>query len=250
MKKVLLSTTVLFFSVLMLSAQNNPKKSTPKPVAKTTAPVLKNLLDSFSYAAGINIATNMKAQGISNLNKAIMQKAIEDVFNNKPQLLTAEVNNNCIQRQMEIFTVEKNEAEKARGIAFLEANKKRNGVITLPDGLQYEVLKNGDANAASPKPVDTVVVNYIGRLVDGSEFNNSYKGGQPAVFTVGGVIKGWSEILQLMKPGDLWKVFIPAELAYGAAGNGQVIPPNAALVFEILLETVRPVLVTEAPKNN
>lgn len=251
MKKFILSSVVLFFSALTLFAQNNPKpkSATAKPVTKPAAPVMKNLLDSFSYAAGINVATNMKAQGISKLNITAMQKGIEDVFNNKPQLLTPEANSSCLQKQLEIFSAEKTAAEKAKGIAFLEANKKRNGVITLPGGLQYEVIKSGDANAASPKAVDTVVVNYIGTLVDGTEFESSFKSGKPAAFQVNGVIKGWMEILQLMKPGDHWKVFIPSELAYGANGNGSSIAPHAALVFEIVLEAVRPNVNTEAPKN-
>ena len=110
----------------------------------------------------------------------------------------------------------------------------------MPSGLQYEVVKNGNANSPTAKPVDTVVVNYAGTLTDGTEFDNSFKRGEPAAFPVMGVIKGWVEILQLMRTGDHWKVFIPSELAYGAAGAGQSIPPNAVLVFDIVLEAIRP----------
>ena len=145
-----------------------------------------------------------------------------------------------MQKQLEIFSTEKNLVENAKGIAFLEANKKRKEVVTLPSGLQYEVIKNGNANGPMPKPVDTVVVNYIGTLSNGIEFDNSFKRGEPAAFPVNGVIKGWSEILQLMKVGDHWKVYIPSELAYGAAGAGEAIPPNSTLVFEIMLEGIRP----------
>lgn len=235
MKKLLLSSIVLMAVSFAVSAQNNGK-----PAAKSAAPIFKNLLDSFSYAAGFNVATNMQAQGISNLNIALMLKGIEDVFKKNPPKLTQELINGCMQSQLEIFAAEKTLADKSAGVAFLEANKKRPGVIVLPSGLQYEVVKNGDANSPTAKGVDTVVVNYVGTLIDGTEFDNSFKRGEPAAFPVMGVIKGWIEILQLMRKGDHWKVFIPTELGYGGSGAGQAIPPNAALVFEIVLEDIRP----------
>ena len=241
MKKLLLPAIVLLTVSISVTAQKGAKV-TAKPAAKVTdaAQPFKNLIDSFSYAAGYNVATNMQAQGISKLNTALMQKGIEDVFKKNKAKLTMEVINACMQKQLGIFTSEKSVADQSKGIAFLEANKKRPGVITLPSGLQYEVVKNGDANSATPKPVDTVVVNYSGMLTDGTEFDNSFKRGEPAAFPVMGVIKGWVEILQLMRTGDHWKVFIPSELAYGAAGAGQSIPPNAVLVFDIVLEAIRP----------
>ena len=241
MKKLLLPAIVLLTVSISVTAQKGAKV-TAKPAAKVTdaAQPFKNLIDSFSYAAGYNVATNMQAQGISKLNTALMQKGIEDVFKKNKAKLTMEVINACMQKQLGIFASEKSIADQSKGIAFLEANKKRPGVITLPSGLQYEVVKNGDANSATPKPVDTVVVNYSGMLTDGTEFDNSFKRGEPAAFPVMGVIKGWVEILQLMRAGDHWKVFIPSELAYGAAGAGQSIPPNAVLVFDIVLEAIRP----------
>ena len=123
---------------------------------------------------------------------------------------------------------------------FLEANKKRKEVITLPSGLQYEVIKNGDANSPTAKGVDTVVVNYRVALFNGEDIENSFKSGQPAIFPVMGVIKGWIEVLQLMRKGDHWKVYVPSELAYGGAGNGPSIPPHSTLKFEISLEDIRP----------
>jgi len=240
MKKLLLGVIVLFSGALTLSAQSGTKPAAKPAQQVLSASQFKTLIDSFSYAAGVNVATNMKAQGITELNTALMQKGIDDVFKNKDIKLTQEVINACMEKQLNIFSAEKTAADKAKGIAFLEANKKRNGVITLPSGLQYEVIKNGDANSPMAKAADTVVVNYLGTLVDGTEFDNSFKRGEPAAFPVMGVIKGWIEILQLMRKGDHWKVFIPSELAYGAAGAGQVIPPHAALVFEITLEEIRP----------
>ena len=248
MKKLVLGSILLFSVTLTVTAQKDVK-ATAKPAAKAqpktpakaiTAPQFKNLLDSFSYAAGFNVATNMQAQGISKLNAAMMQKGVEDVFKKNDPKLSQELINSCMQKQLDIFAAEKSLADRSEGIAFLEANKKRAGVITLPSGLQYEVLKNGDANSPTPRGVDTVEVNYIVALTDGIDIENSFKSGRPAVFPVMGVIKGWIEILQLMRKGDHWKVYVPSELAYGAAGNGTAIPPNATLQFEISLEVMRP----------
>ncbi len=230
---------MLFTAVIGVSAQKTTKPAA-KASVKTTTPVLKNLLDSFSYAAGFNVATNMKAQGINKVNTVLMQKGLDDVFKNNKPVLTAEVSNNCMQKQLAIFAAEKSDVEKAKGVAFLETNKKRKEVITLPSGLQYEVIKNGDAGSSTAKAVDTVVVNYKVALFNGEDIENSFKSGQPAVFPVTGVIKGWIEVLQLMRKGDHWKVYVPSELAYGAAGNGAAIPPHSTLKFEMLLEDIRP----------
>jgi len=247
MKKVLLSSIVLLAVTVTVTAQNDSKtKPAAKTTAKTPAPQFKNLLDSFSYAAGFNVGTNMQAQGINQLNAAIMQKGLEDVFKKNPPKMTQETVNAVMEKQLAIFNAEKSAAAKTKGIAFLEANKKRKEVITLPDGLQYEVIKNGDANSPTPKTVDTVVVNYIVSLFDGEEIENSFKSGQPAIFPVTGVIKGWIEILQLMHTGDHWKVYVPSELAYDAAGNGPAIPPYSTLKFEMQLVEIRP-FVAKAP---
>lgn len=235
MKKV----SVLCF--LVIAGLNLTAQKTPKAPVKATATPIKSLLDSFSYAAGINVARNMKDQGISELNTGLMAKAIEDVFKNKAAALKDDEIQKSLQRQLDVFAKTKQSAEKARGLVFLEGNKKNKDVIVLPDGLQYQVVKAGDPAANKPKAEDTVVVNYIGTLIDGKEFDNSYKRGQPAVFAVGRVIRGWAEILQLMPVGSHWKVFIPSELAYGEAGYGNgVVPPNAVLIFDIVLEGIKP----------
>jgi FKBP-type peptidyl-prolyl cis-trans isomerase FklB len=248
MKKVLLGSIVLLAVTCTVTAQNDSKakakpgaaKAPAKTAVKATTPQFKNLLDSFSYAAGFNVATNMQAQGITQLNAAMMQKGLEDVFKKNPAKLTPEVVNATMQKQLDIFAAEKSQAARVKGTAFLAANKKRKEVITLPSGLQYEVIKNGDANSPTAKSVDTVVVNYIVSLFDGEEIENSYKSGQPAIFPVTGVIKGWIEILQLMRKGDHWKVYVPSELAYDAAGNGPSIPPYSTLKFDMSLEEIRP----------
>lgn len=237
MKRVLLSTIVLLTVSVTVTAQKGTK---PAPKATAAAPKFKNLLDSFSYAAGFNVATNMQAQGINKLNAAMMNKGIEDVFKKNTPLMSQEVINACMQRQLDIFALAKGAETEAKGKAFLEANKKRKEVVTTASGLQYEVIKSGDANSATAKGVDTVVVNYRVALFDGEDIENSFKSGQPAVFPVMGVIKGWIEVLQLMRKGDHWKVYVPQELAYGAAGNGAAIPPFSTLKFEISLEDIKP----------
>jgi FKBP-type peptidyl-prolyl cis-trans isomerase FklB len=128
-------------------------------------------------------------------------------------------------------------ANKTEGETFLAANKAKDGVVTLPSGLQYKILKAG----AGPKPAatDTVTVNYRGTLINGTEFDSSYKRGQPATFGVTGVIKGWTEALQLMPVGSKWQLFIPADLAYGERGAGADIAPNATLIFEVELLSIK-----------
>ena len=160
--------------------------------------------------------------------------------------MTPEQCNMKLQEQMAIFNKSKDEenkknigAEKAKGEAFLTSNKARKEVTTLPSGLQYEILKAGDPGGMKPTAVDTVVVNYVGTLINGTQFDAS-TGRGPATFPVGGVIKGWTEILQLMTKGAHWKVYIPSDLAYGERGAGAAIPGGSALVFEITLEDIKP----------
>ncbi len=256
MKKALVSmilTASFFYAAAQKPAKVVAKPAATKPVAAKS--IFKNLSDSFSYAAGYAVATNMRSQNIKRVNAAMMQRAIDDVYKNKQPLIEPAKMNECLQRQSQVFSEEKmkddklNEgkakeaatAEIAKGVAFLEANKKRTGVITLPNGLQYEVLKSADSVTAKPTINDVVVVNYIGTTVDGVEFDNSYKRGQPLTRAVTGVIKGWTEILQLMSIGDKWKVYIPTELAYYLnSPDPNAIPPGAALVFEMSLEGIKP----------
>ena len=251
MKKLIICAGAFLFTATITVAQKTKTTKTTKATTKTTTtPVqkvtMKNLNDSFSYAAGMNIATNMKDQGIENINAALMVKAINDVFANKDKALTPETANACLQSQMSIYGEKKNAenskkvaAEAAKGKAFLEENRKRPGVITLPDGLQFEVIKAGDTSGKRPAAVDTVIVNYSGKLIDGFEFDSSVKNGGPVTFPLNRVISGWTEVLQLMSKGAHWKVYIPAELAYGDRGNGPV-PPGATLIFEIMLEDIKP----------
>ena len=207
--------------------------------------VLTDTKSRVSYAIGLNIGHSFKSQSLD-VDPELVNRAIKDVLAGNPELLTeAEVKETLTAFQQEMrANMMKKRAEqglksKAEGEAFLAANKSQPGVTVLPDGLQYQVLTTG----AGPLPAasDTVTVNYRGTLIDGTEFDSSYKRGQPASFPVGGVIRGWTEALQKMTVGSKWKLFIPSELAYGESGQ-RGIPPNAVLIFEVeLLDTKSPV---------
>lgn len=207
--------------------------------AQPKAPVMKNEVDSFSYALGVNVAKSVKDQGIDQVNPDLIAQAFMDVMKNTPGL-TDEQCINILQQAIRTANNNKLAAEKKRSNEFLENNKKRKGVVALPNGLQYEVITAGDPNGPKPTLKDTVKVDYVGTLIDGTEFDNSIKRGQPIKFNVTGVIPGWTQILQMMTPGSKWKVYIPSDLAYGDQGAGGQIPGGAALVFEIILHKVFP----------
>ena len=197
-----------------------------------------------SYAIGMMLGHNWQQQGLE-VNPDIAARAIKDVQAGGATLLSQEEMQQTLTAfQQEFRAIQmKKKAEatiknKAEGEAFLTANKAKPGVETLPDGLQYTVLTAG--TGATPGAADTVTVNYKGTLIDGTEFDSSYKRGQPATFPVNGVIHGWTEALQKMQVGAKWKLFVPSELAYGEAGRPG-IPPNAVLIFEVeLLDTKAP----------
>lgn len=256
MKQFFLVVSATVMAGATLNAQAKPKLKVVNPagVVKAAPAYLKNPNDSFSYALGVNIANNLKLQGIESISNAAMQKAMNDVFGKKALLLNDQQCNMVIQQKIQGNMGKKNEVVKAKGAAFLAANKKRPGVITLPDGLQYEVLKKGDSTSAMPKPEDTVVAHYAGTLIDGKKFDNSYDRGEPLTIPVGGVIRGWTEILQLMHIGDKFKVYIPSELGYGDRGAGADIPGGSTLIFEMELLAINPASTTNTgiltPKEN
>ena len=237
--KILLCTTISLISISAIFAQT---KVAPKPIVKTattpTTPVFKNDIDSFSYAVGMSVGKSLKDAGATTINSQIFAKALNDIYGNKKTTFTEEQANITLQQKLQAFQAKKGAAQKNINDKFCNENKKRAGVIALPNGLQYEVITTGQANGAKPKITDTVIVNYVGTLTNGKEFDNSYKRGQPAKFPLTGVIRGWTEILQLMPIGAKWKVVIPSELAYGPNPPSQEIPPNAVLIFEISLEGI------------
>lgn len=200
---------------------------------------LTDLRQKVSYIIGSNIGRQLKQDGID-LDLAVLVKGLQEgLAGAKPLLTDEEIQQAMTQFQQQMAAKQQQKAlaagdkNKQDGVAFLAQNKAAEGVKALPSGLQYKVLKSGAG--PSPKLADTVTTHYRGTLLDGTVFDSSYDRGQPATFPVGGVIKGWTEALQLMKVGDKWQLFVPAELAYGERGAGQDIGPNATLVFEVEL---------------
>ncbi len=254
MKQFFLAVSISLITATAVNAQAKTKKPIGKPAPKATlakpvVSMLKNSTDSFSYALGMNVANNLRQQGIDNISYAVMQKAMKDVFTKKTLDLNDQQANLCIQEKLQQNVAKKNDKVRSEGIAFLTANKKRPGVQTLPNSLQYEVIMKGDANSPTPKIQDTVVVNYKGTLINGKQFDNSYERGEPLTIPVAGVIRGWTEILQLMHIGDKWKVFIPSELAYGERDAGADIPGGSTLVFEMELINIKPAATADQPNN-
>jgi FKBP-type peptidyl-prolyl cis-trans isomerase FklB len=194
-----------------------------------------------SYSLGYQFGQGAKSQGLD-INVDIYASGIRDALSgSKPQLSEQEIRQTVLELQKRFDARGKKLKEMsaknlAESKAFLEENKKKEGVIVLPSGLQYKVLAEGFGK--TPKAADNVTVNYKGTLINGAEFDNSYKRGQPATFKVNGVIKGWTEALQLMNEGSKWQLFIPPELGYGDRGAGPV-PPNSTLIFEVELISVK-----------
>jgi len=195
-------------------------------------PALKNQKEKVSYIIGMDIGGNLKKQSVD-VDPNSLVKGIQDALSGTKPLLS----NEEIQETMVAFQKEMAEKQKQRGEAFLSENKKKEGVKTLPSGLQYKVVKAGTGK--KPKANDTVTVNYRGTLIDGTEFDSSYRRGQPATFPVSGVIPGWTEAMQLMAEGAKWQLFIPPHLAYGERGMGGLIGPNTTLIFEVELISVQ-----------
>lgn len=206
------------------------------------APKLKTLKDSASYSIGISIGKNMKKQDVD-VDPAILASGLRDAIGDKKAILSDE----DIQKVMNSFQADimKKQQEKAvassgdnkkKGVAFLEENKKKEGVKVTASGLQYKVLKTGTGK--QPVATSTVKTHYKGTLIDGKEFDSSYKRNEPAEFPVSNVIKGWTEALQLMHEGDKWELYVPSELAYGDQGAGADIPPGSTLIFEVELISV------------
>jgi len=203
------------------------------------SPQLKDQKDKVSYSIGMNIGLNLSRQKVD-INPDLVAAGIKDALAGKPQLTQEQVKEVMAQFEKDMETKQKaaGEKNKADGTKFLEENKKKEGVKTTASGLQYKALKEG--TGPQPRATDMVTVNYRGTLIDGTEFDSSYKRGQPATFPLNGVIKGWTEGLQLMKPGSKYQFFVPSNLAYGERSVGPEIAANATLIFEVELLEVKP----------
>ena len=231
MKTRLLLITLCFFSNYVFAEE---------------ASTLSTQKQKLSYFIGFQVGQSFKQQGLD-VDVDIVSAGIKDVLTNaKPKMTMEEMKATVEILQKDAATktaalAETNKAagetNKKEGVAFLEANKKKEGVVTLPSGLQYKVITQGKGK--KPKATDTVVVNYRGTLINGKEFDSSYKRGEPATFPVNGVIKGWQEILPLMQEGSKYQVVIPSDLAYGPQGTGGDIGPDATLLFDVELMSIK-----------
>src|SRR5438309_513809 len=203
------------------------------------SPQFKDQKDKVSYAIGMQIGFNLARQKVD-INPDVLNAGMKDAIAGKPQLTPDQVKDVMAQfeKDMEQKQKQLGEKNKTDGAKFLEDNKKKPGVKTTASGLQYKVEKEG--TGSQPKATDMVTVNYRGTLIDGTEFDSSYKRGQPATFPVNGVIKGWTEALQLMKVGSKYQVVVPSNLAYGERSVSPEIGPNATLIFEVELLDAKP----------
>jgi FKBP-type peptidyl-prolyl cis-trans isomerase FklB len=229
-----------------------PAKTGPGASAKTssgtvaksgTTRALATKKDKESYAVGMNVGMGLRKDGLD-IDPSIVAQGLKDAMAGAKLALTDEEAQAVLtglqaelKKNQEAKMAQLGDVNKKEGEAFLAANKAKEGIVALPDGLQYRILKQGPG----PKPAasDTVVCNYRGTLINGKEFDSSFKRGQPAAFPVGGVIRGWTEALQLMPVGSKWELFIPSELAYGDRGAGPDIGPGATLVFEVELLSIQ-----------
>lgn len=227
-------------------AQKNKKKkkgemATPAAPTAPPKPQLKTYMDSVSYSIGVNIGGSVNAQPIDSLNVDLLLAGLRSTLEKKDTLLLSEVQAMAFlqsyfqkfKQQMEEKSKQKAVENKKAADDFLAANKTKPGVVTTGSGLQYIVVKEG--TGPYPKPTDKVKVHYTGTFMDGKKFDSSVDRGEPAVFGVQQVIKGWTEALQMMKVGSKWKVFMGPDLAYGEQGRGAEMPPNSLLIFEMEL---------------
>jgi FKBP-type peptidyl-prolyl cis-trans isomerase FklB len=240
--RVIATGMILLGNVL---AQTPAAPTQQSPAAgNQTAPAFTTQKDKVSYAIGMNIGSTLHRQSMD-IDPNILLQGLKDAMAGGKTLLSeeearatlTELQNDMRKKQQEKMQ-QAGEANKKEGDAFLAANKAKEGVVTLPSGLQYKVLTSGKGPKATA--TDSVVCNYKGTLIDGKEFDSSYKRGQPATFPVSGVIKGWTEALQLMPVGSKWQLVVPSDLAYGERGQGGDIGPNATLIFEVELLSIQP----------
>ena len=229
----MIQKTILTLFISTLSVTTFAQTKT-KTVAKP-APVVQKMtdVDSASYSFGLKIAQGLKSDGVTSLNYALLSKAMQDVFSGATPKISDEQCGVAISSFLQKASKVKFAGLEEEGNKFLEENKKNPKVVALPSGLQYEVITLGTGE--KPKATDTITVNYKGSLINGKEFDSSYKRNEPLSLPLNNVIPGWTEGVQLMPIGSKFRFFIPSKLGYGERGAGQDIPPFSTLIFEIEL---------------
>jgi FKBP-type peptidyl-prolyl cis-trans isomerase FklB len=242
MKKYLLSVLILLF---YFGSWAQVKKNPPPAHPVAAQPSLKSQDDSISYAIGLSVASFFRQQNVQHINTSLVEKAINDIMKSGSPLLNEQQANSVIMACMNKAQAEKNkentaaaEVNKKAGEVFLAENKTKSGVVTLPSGLEYQVLTEG----TGPKPTatDKIKCHYQGTLLDGTIFDSSIQRGEPLQIEVGQVIAGWTEALQLMPVGSKWRLWVPSNLAYGDRQAGALIKPGSTLIFDVeLLEIVK-----------
>ena len=240
MKKALIvAAGLMMVGVSAVQAQTGAPPAKPGAPAANPADPLSTTAGQASYAIGMNIGNSIKNDGLEVNLQALIAGIADAMAGNKSKLTDAQAQ---AAVQEFVTAMQARQAERMKsagdknkrdGEAFLATNKQKQGVVTLPSGLQYMVIKAG--NGKQPKLTDTVTTHYHGTLIDGTVFDSSVARGEPATFSVGGVIRGWTEALQLMKVGDKWRLFVPSELAYGPRSPSPEIGPNSVLVFDVEL---------------
>lgn len=199
---------------------------------------LMNKIDSVSYSLGIMMGENLRQQGIEDINLNVFMRAFEASSKDSSLILNRGEAMSCLNAYILEIKSGKNKGLIAEQSLYLEENSKKEGVIELPSGLQYRVYEKGPDSLSSPLVTDKVLVHYEGKLIDGTIFDSSMERGEPITLPVNGVIQGWQEALQLMRPGDKWEIYIPYALGYGEKGAGGVIPAYATLIFKLELLSI------------
>ena len=239
---VVVAAAVLTAAAVIGVPADQKAASAPSKAIEVAKKTLQTQEQKVSYSLGLDIGRSLRQQGVET-DMAVFVEGLKDGMSGaEPRISEEEMTRVLVAFQQELAAKLERENTKAAGgnmeraTAFLAENAKNEGVTTLPSGLQYEVLEPG--KGPKPTAADKVTVNYRGTLMDGKEFDSSYKRGKPASFPVGGVISGWQEALKLMQAGAKWRLFIPPDLAYGERGVPPVIPPNSMLIFEVELLSI------------
>ena len=225
-----------------------PVKPAPKPAVKATAKPtqpptsfkLASGMDSLSYAIGLNVGSNLKAQGVENFSYEAMNEGMRDaVAAAKKPLLDEQTASMTIQQKLQEYASKKINVQKEEGKKFLAENKNQPGITELPNGIQYKIIKQG--SGIKPALEDTIKVHYKGTTIDGKVFDDSYSRGEPIEFPLGNLVEGWKQTLPLMPVGSKWQIFLPSDYGYGDRGAGANIPGGATLIFELELLDVKPI---------